>query len=234
MNILKNPRLWAALGDRRVQLTIGAAVALLAGLALAIGLALRPDADEGPPPASQGGLVIQTGHEEVQKLDPARPLKCYVSGRLAGEMTVAECARKNGVATGSLDVGMAPTGGLAAAAPANVSLPPPPPPPPDAAAGDAEASAGDEGDEAGARPCFSFSGGGWSRVPGGGTLNACVQTLFTGQCVAPGAAVYGRWGGKVLRLVLGRVEISDDGKAFRTLAFQTGVCAVPDLGGGNP
>ncbi|HEY1415793.1 MAG TPA: hypothetical protein VGF42_07895 [Caulobacteraceae bacterium] len=225
----------ALLKDRRVQLASGAAIALLAGLALAIGIALRPDADDGPPPASEGGLVVQAGHDEIQKLDPSRPLKCYVGGRLAGEMTVADCARKNGVATGALDVGVAPSGGLAAsAAPSNLTIPPPPPPP-----GEADGAAGDESmataddDASGAaagRPCYAHAGGHWSRTPGVATLGACVQTLFAGQCEAPGAAVYGRWGNKSLRLVLGKVEISDDGSNFRTLAVQTGACAIPDLG----
>lgn len=224
----------AILKDRRVQLISGAAIALLAGLALAIGIALRPDADAGPPPASEGGLVVQTGHEQVQKLDPAQPLKCYVGGRLAGEMTVADCARKNGVATGALDVGVTPSGGLAAsAAPSNPPIPPPPPPPSDAdAAGSDEAMASAEDDTAaaGAKPCYARDGGRWSRAPGVTTLGACVQTLFAGQCEAPGAAVYGRWGNKSLRLVLGKVEISDDGSSFHTLAVQTGACAIPDLG----
>jgi hypothetical protein len=221
------------LKDRRVQLIGGAALALLAGLALAIGIALRPEADEGPPPASQGGLVIQTGQAEHQALDPAKPLKCYVAGQLAGEMTVAECAKKNGVATGALDVGVEPNGGLAAAAaPSNVTIPPPPLPPPDAeaAGGDEMASAGDSNSTSAGRPCYSHEGGAWNRTPESATLSACVQTLFAGQCVAPGAAVYGRWGSKALRLVLGKVEISDDGRNFHTLVAQTGACAVPDLG----
>ena len=235
MEIPKDRRALAILSDRRVQLIIGGAVFLLAGLALAIGLALRPDSSEGPPPASEGGLVIQTGHDELRKLDPAQPLKCYVAGHLAGEMTVADCAKKNGVATGALDVGVAPNGSLAAAGPSNVTVPPPPPPPPDADAAtgdDATVDADQDLAQAqpGARPCFSHEGGGWSRTPGVSSLGACVQTLFAGQCVAPGAAVYGRWGAKALRLVLGRVEISDDGKNFRTLVAQTGTCAIPDLG----
>src|SRR5579863_4855421 len=135
------------LKDRRIQLIAGAIVALLAGLALAIGIALRPDTDDAPPPASEGGLVVQSAHDDLQKLDPARPLKCYVGGRLAGEMTVADCAKKNGVATGALDVGVAPSGGLAAAAaPSNLTIPQPPPPP---AGGDETASAVD-GDASGA------------------------------------------------------------------------------------
>lgn len=222
------------LKDRRVQLIGGAVLALLAGLALAIGVALRPRAEDGPPPASEGGLVVQTGHSNVQALDPAKPLKCYVNGRLAGEMTVADCAKRNGVATGALDVGVEPSGEVAAAAsPSNVTIPPPPPPPngTDTAGGSDEMAGADESEStSGGRPCYSHDGGVWSRAPGAPTLGACVQTLFAGQCVAPGAAVYGRWGSKSLRLVLGKVEISDDGRNFRTLAVQTGACAIPDLG----
>lgn len=234
MEFPKDRRVLVILSDRRVQIIVGGALFLLAGLALAIGLALRPDSDRGPPPASVGGLIVQTGHDELQKLDPAKPLRCYVGGRLVGEMTVADCAKRNGVATGALDVGVAPNGSLAAAGPSNVTVPPPPSPPNSEDAVGEQAATGAEEDSAqapsGARQCFSYEGGSWSRSPGVTPLDTCVQTLFAGQCVAPGAAVYGRWGNKALRLVLGRVEISDDGKNFRTLVVQTGTCAIPDLG----
>jgi hypothetical protein len=61
------------------------------------------------------------------------------------------------------------------------------------------------------------------------SLDACVQSLFAGQCVRPGAAAYGRWGDRTLRLVLGRVEISATGSAFRLLARQEGGCEIPTL-----
>ena len=38
-----------------------------------------------------------------------------MGGSFVGEITLAECAKKNGVATGALDVGVDETGALAAA-----------------------------------------------------------------------------------------------------------------------
>ena len=87
--------------DRRVIL--GAAVFIMH----------RDPGSKAPPPASRGGLVVEEGREE--SLDPVRPLRCFVAGQLAGTMTLAECAKKNGVATRALDLGVDSTGALAAA-----------------------------------------------------------------------------------------------------------------------
>ena len=70
--------------------------------------------DEAPP-ASQGGLVVQTGRDDDIKLDPKRPLRCFVNGQFVGELPLSDCAQKNGVATGALDVGLDQSGALAAA-----------------------------------------------------------------------------------------------------------------------
>src|SRR5206468_8925951 len=42
-------------------------------------------------------------------------LRCFVNGQFVGELPLAVCAQRNGVATGSLDVGLDPSGALAAA-----------------------------------------------------------------------------------------------------------------------
>ena len=89
--------------DRR--LILGGALALLLGLAFAYGLVMRAPRPSGPPPASQGGLVVEPSREEPG-LDPARALRCFVGGKLIGTMTLADCARKNGVATNALDLGV--------------------------------------------------------------------------------------------------------------------------------
>ena len=57
-------------------------------------------------------------------------------------------------------------------------------------------------------------------------LDACVQLLFNARCERQGGAAYGRWGQQTLRLVDGRVEISDDNKAFRTLVAQGEDCSL--------
>ena len=81
------------------------------------------------PPASRAGLIVETGRADDTKLDPARPLRCFVGGAFVGEITLAECAKKNGVATGALDVGVDETGALAAADQAGMVLTPLPPTP---------------------------------------------------------------------------------------------------------
>lgn len=218
------------LKDRRVILGGGAALALVAGLAVAIVVAMRQDDPEGPPPASEGGLMVQTGREDAVKLDPARPLRCFVSGRLIGEMPVSDCAHRNGVATGALDVGVDSSGALAAAKTPTLDVAPPPPPPSDDQAGGAASQAADDTAPASSeKTCWGYSGGAWQRTPGDMSLNACVQALFAGQCVRPGGAAYGRWGERILRLVLGRVEMSADDGGFRVLTRQQGGCAIESL-----
>jgi len=218
------------LKDRRVILGGGAALALIAGLAVAIAMAMHQDDTDGPPPASQGGLMVQTGREDFVKLDPARALRCFVNGRLVGELPVSDCAHRNGVATGALDVGVDSSGALAAAKTPTTDVAPPPPPPVDEQGGSATAAAGDDAvPTAGEKTCWGYSGAAWQRTPGDMSLNACVQSLFAGQCVRPGGAAYGRWGERTLRLVLGRVEMSGDDGGFRVLARQQGGCAISSL-----
>src|SRR5258707_7833858 len=94
------------LKDRRVVLAVGGGLALAMGLAVAgVMTASHRDAPGGSP-AGQGGLVVQTGRDDDIRLDPARPLRCFVNGLLVGELPLADCAKKNGVATGVLDVGL--------------------------------------------------------------------------------------------------------------------------------
>lgn len=122
------------LKDRRIILGGGAALALVAGLGIAV--ALMSGHDKKPaedPPASRAGLIVETGRADDTKLDPARPLRCFVGGAFVGEITLAECAKKNGVATGALDVGVDETGALAAADQAGMVLTPLPPTPTDTA-----------------------------------------------------------------------------------------------------
>jgi hypothetical protein len=212
------------LKDRRVVLAGGAAVALLLGLGLAA--AVMSGGKSKPPPAPQSGLVVEVGREDDGKLDPARPLRCFVSGAFVGEITLAECARKNGVATGSLDVGVDETGALAAANVAGTVLTPLPP------ADQPQAPAAAPAPAAPAVPqaaCWRYQGAEWRRIPGDLGLNACVQTLFSGRCERPGGATYGRWGEETLRLVPGRVEGSMDNRSFRTLVEQPPTCAIPPV-----
>jgi hypothetical protein len=224
-------------GSGRILL-IGGAIALIAGLAIAFALLMGGRGERTPPPpASEGGLVIEQG-EETGKIDAAKPLRCFVAGQFVGDLTLSECARRNGVATDALDVGLDPSGALAAAPEAGVNLTPLPPE-------EAEAPVVEEGPQPPApapaeaappRPaaapagCWRHNRGQWTRLPGEMDLNACVQSLFAGKCERAGAADYGRWGGQTLRLVTGRVEVSSDNQTFRTLAAQQPGCVIPPLG----
>jgi hypothetical protein len=216
------------LTDRRTALTIaGGAVALLAGLAGAMLLSAQGKGEKPPPPpASRGGLVVDAGPID-DGLDPTRGLRCFVSGKFVGEMTLVACAERNGVATGALDVGMDETGALAAADQAGTVLTPLPPQrvtpltPPAAAPAAAPAAP--------TAACRKYAGE-WRRLPGEQTLSACVQTLFAGRCEKAGSASYGRWGAQTVRLVPGRVEISSDDRTFKTLADQGANCAIAQFG----
>src|SRR5436190_19733017 len=85
---------------------LGVAAAVAAGLGITGALVLNGQAAKAPPPpASQGGLVIEAG-EEPGRIDPAKPLRCFVAGQFVGELSLNDCARRNGVATDALDVGV--------------------------------------------------------------------------------------------------------------------------------
>jgi len=217
------------LKDRRTVLIAGGAVvALAAGVGIALILAPSGRKASEPPPASQGGLVVEARSDDG-KLDTARPLRCFVAGKFVGEMTLAQCAEKNGVATGGLDVGMDETGALAAAeqgatrltpAPAATATPGPAPTPEPSPAAQAAGPAGG---------CWRYAGE-WRRLTGDLTLNACVQALFAGRCEKPGQASYGRWMQQTLRLVPGRIEVSSDERNFRPLAEQGPGCTIGPIG----
>jgi len=224
------------LKDRRTLMAIaGGAVALLAGVGIAA-LMVNKGSDEQrpPPPASQGGLVVETNARDDGKLDPAKPLRCFVAGQYVGEMTLAECANRNGVATGALDVGIDEAGNLAAADQAGTMLTPLPPSPEPVTAGvappGAVVPAPAAPPSAPAGSCWRYADGGWRKLPNELTLNACVQSLFGGRCERPGGATYGRWMSQTLRLVPGKVEVSGDNRSFRLLAEQATNCSIESVG----
>jgi hypothetical protein len=223
------------LQDRRLVLTIGGGVlALLISLGVAIGLVARDHKPPAPPPASVGGLVVQMGAPDNAKLDPAQPLRCFVDGQFEGMETLADCAKKNGVATKALDVGVDPNGALTAANGVGADLAPLPPADsaqPDAAQTPATAQAATaQGARGPTGDCLRYGGGAWRKAGDGLTLNACVQTLYAGRCVKTGEAAYGRWGGQTLRLVPHHVEMASDNRSFHNLADQDdSSCTVADF-----
>jgi len=231
------------LKDRRVILALGAVAAILLGAVIAVALAGGGKAPDEPPPASQAGLIVEQGRDDDSRLDPARPIRCFVEGQFAGEITLTECARRNGVATGALDVGVDETGALAASGSAGTMLTPLPPPKEQIVEAEAtlppvqQPAPSPSGQDSPAAvavaeggACWRYADATWSRLPESLPLNACVQRLFAGQCERPGRATYGRWGNQTLRLVPGKVEVSDDNRRFRLLTRQEADCSFPVAG----
>ena len=222
------------LKDRRTVMALtGAVVALLAGLGIAWALVSQHRGETAPPPpASQGGLVIDSAGTADARMDSTKPLRCFVAGKFVGEMTLAACAKRNGVSTDALDVGVDQTGALAAADQAGVMITPLPPQASkaeDAAPGAETSPPTAQPQAAGGPPdvCWRYAAGQWRRLPGDAPLAACAQTLFAGRCERAGEAAYGRWGQQTLRLVPGRVEISGDNRTFRPLMDQPGCPPAP-------
>lgn len=224
------------LRDRRVIIAAGVALALLAGLAIAIGLGGRhrdasPAAVEDS--SAPGELHVEMGKEDTS-LDPGKPLRCFVNGQFVGMATLNDCAKRNGVATGALDVGLDQTGEIAATTGASSVLQPLPPPPatvsetmPPAPTPEAQPAPQPAAASGPTAACWRFNGADWRKLPDAMTLNDCVQSLYAGRCEKPGDADYGRWDGDTLRRVTGRIERSSDNQHFRTLAPQrAGDCAI--------
>ena len=221
------------LKDRRVLLGGGAALALLAGLGIALLVMHGNTSPTDAPPASRAGLIVETGRPDDTKLDANRPLRCFVGGQFVGETTLSECAQKNGVATGALDVGVDETGALAAADQAGTVLTPLPPPAetptvsapaatPTAPAPVAVSSSGTP-----LAVCQRYAGGEWRKLPGEISLNACAQQISGGKCEKVGGASYGRWGDETLRIVPGRVESSSDNRTFHSIIELGSSCSIP-------
>jgi hypothetical protein len=223
------------LKDRRVIALGGAGVALVLGLALAWLLFSRSRAPEGPPPASQGGLVVVSGRDDDAKLDPKRPLRCFVNGQFVGELPLAVCAQRNGVATGALDVGLDPSGALAAATNGAAPLTPLPSQAPpqslpvteDGAPGAAANTArpGALADAGADQACWRWQAGGWRKLPTTLGLQSCVQALFANRCPGPDETFYGRWGEETLRVIGGRLESSSNNRDFSSLIDPWPPCA---------
>jgi len=211
-------------------IAIGAALALIGGLGVAGLFTMVGGKDKAAPPASEGGLVIDSSGAGEGKIDPGKPLRCFVGGQFVGELSLTECAKRNGVATDALDVGLDPNGALAAADQAGETLTPLPPDEVQPVTPQEPAATPDPVASPDAPACLRRGAGRWIRVAGPDDLNACVQALFAGHCVRPGAADYGRWDQQTLRLVTGRVEISDDNRSFRMLAAQSADCTLPPVG----
>jgi hypothetical protein len=225
--------------DNRVILAVGAGLAILAAVVLALVFMGGGDATKTPDaePAEPGGLSVDVA--DAPELQPTRELRCFVDGQFVGMATLADCAERNGLATDGLDVGLDASGNLAAVATASFAPPPTVPVEQDISDNAEPATTGDGADPqpAGVRPqrasgapCLRYAGSEWRQLSGGMSLNECVQALYAGTCVGPGEAQYGRHGNLTLRLVPRRVEQSSDNTRFRVLAEQDRACQFPGLG----
>ena len=214
--------------DNRILIAIGAGLAVVAAVVVALVFSAGRDRDPAPPPAAQGGLTVDVA--DAPELNTTRELRCYVDGQFVGLETLADCARRNGVATDALDVGVDETGALVALPAAPVIEPPVEmvEPEPMTTPEPAQPEPAQVQTAAGAQ-CLRHTGSDWRALSGNMSLNACVQALYSGTCVRPGDAQYGRWGNTTLRLVPRRVEQSPDNNRFRTLVEQDRSCQFPDL-----
>lgn len=217
--------------DNRILIAIGAGLAVVAAVVIALIVSGGRDRDREPPPAAQGGLTVDVA--DAPELNTTRELRCYVDGQFAGMATLADCARRNGLATDALDVGVDETGALVALPAAPVIEPPieiadttpePAPVTPEPGQPDQPQTQAAPGAQ-----CLRYTGSDWRSLSSGTSLNACVQSLYAGTCVRPGEALYGRWGNTTLRLVPRRVEQSPDNERFRTLVEQDRACQFPEL-----
>lgn len=225
----------APFNDNRIIIAIGAGLAILAAVVLALVFAGGRDKAPEAPPASRGGLTVDLA--DAPSLEPTRELRCFVDGQFVGMATLSDCARRNGVATEALDVGLDETGALAAAPTASFAPPPELPPIeltdalPDANSLPQPTQTATPAPQpsAGGAACLRHTGSDWRSLSSSMGLNACVNALYAGTCVRPGEAQYGRWGEMTLRLVPRRVEQSNDNSRFRTLAEQDRNCQFPSL-----
>ena len=211
--------------DRRVVLAVSAGALVLA-LGLVAAVLLRPGrppavADTGAPRAA---LQVRMGDTGGGKLDPKARLRCFVSGRFVGETSLAECAERNGVDAGRMDVGVDSGGQVAAAGAGAATLAPLPETGPVEAA---DAAPAPRPVTSPAPECLRYGAGGWRGAGVGMTLRACARVLFEGRCVRPGEALYGRYGARTLRLTPGQVESSADNRDFSFLMDQDAeACAL--------
>ena len=217
--------------DNRTILALGAGLAVIAAVVLALIFGAGGKGPVEAPPAAKGGLNIDLA--EAPTLEPTRELRCFVNGQFVGMATLADCARQNGLATEALDVGIDQTG-----APAAFVAPPGPPPvdPLEFSTIDAQPLPTEPVEPA--KPvepqrvgsaCMRHTGSDWRTLSPNMSLGACVQALYAGTCVRPGEAQYGRWGDTTLRLVPRRVEQSSDNSRFTTLTVQDRSCQFPEF-----
>jgi len=214
-------------------------------LALVASLAVVGCRRAKAPDAPQAGPLLKVEMGTSTKLDPESALRCFVHGQFVGMQTPAQCAQKNGVPAGALDVGLDQSGSLAAGA-RDAHLAPIANTVDDKATSDTDAADGSATPSPSMSPaqssnlpatlpadgatgdCLRYIRGAWQNAGDGVPLGVCVRTLFAGRCVGPGQTLYGRWGRETVRLMPGRVEMSDNNHDFHPLVAQSASdCSLP-------
>jgi len=218
-----------ALGRRRVWIGAIVGIVLCVGVGL-VGLALRADDDNVSIPIGQsGGLVVQTGRDDDVKLDEKRPLRCFVNGQFAGEITLSDCAKRNGVAKGAMDVGLDASGALAASGAGGPITPMPPSSAAGTSGGDTAsrdlAQAASTSDASAA--CWRVDSGQWTRVGDAMGLEECVMAIAPDPCEPLPAGPLGRWGARTLRSMKGRVGILGPHGVFQDARREAPACDAP-------
>ncbi len=211
--------------SRRLWITLaGTVLAAIAGLAAAFLVERIGPRSNAPPPASTGGLIVSASSLPPTALDAARPLRCIVNGQAIGEMTVAQCVQRNGVATEDPDPAVAlpaPPGAPAQPVDQPTAQPAGPTDLAQADAGTAQTGVGD---------CRQYVLPAWRMLGAGMSLPGCVKLLFDGHCARGAAIAYGRWGAQTVRQQAGEIDISGDDRDFRTLVAQAPPdCAIQDF-----
>ncbi len=92
--------------DNRVIMAIGAGLAVLAAVVLALMFSGGRDPPRRRPIETEGPGGLQVDLADAPSLEPTRELRCFVNGQFIGMATLADCARRNGLATDALDVGL--------------------------------------------------------------------------------------------------------------------------------
>ncbi len=106
-----------ARGSSGRLLAVGAGLALIAGVAVAVSILPRHARTEQAAPSPGAALQVHRYVAPPKPFAATRALPCYVDGVAAGPLSLTDCARRNGVASGRLDVGLA-------AAPDSSAVPP--------------------------------------------------------------------------------------------------------------
>jgi hypothetical protein len=105
----------------------GTGFALVAGVVIAVTLLPRHSAYKGDGAAPGAALQVHRYAPQPRSLTSEAMLPCYVAGASIGSRSLTDCAQRNGVASGRLDVGLTPSSAASAAAPSEQAYGGPPP-----------------------------------------------------------------------------------------------------------